>query len=255
MGTALRNPGQVIALACDSANVAEGAALVQGAANDTVKLPSAANTREKFVGISYAAGSTSANKGISVVINGVWAATASGAITRGDKVVVAAATGTVASESVTTPADATRIGIALESVADGERVAILIGTQPAGRGTVIAFTASNAITANTIVVAAGANKVKVAAGADPTKGVIGVALNSVADGETVYVCTSGVASVTDSGAGVTYADHIASAGSSGLGKTAAPAAGTNDMVVGVALSTTSALGSIPVMVNPYVLQG
>ena len=255
MGTALRNPGQVIALACDSANVAEGAALFQGAANDSVKLPSGANTREKFVGLAYAAGSSSANKGISVILNGVSAATASGAITRGDKVVVAAATGTVASESVTTPADATRIGIALESVADGERVAILIGTQPSGRGNVLAFVASNAIVANTIVVAAGANKVKVAAGADPTHGVIGVALNAAADGETVYVCVQGVANVTDSGSGVTYADAIAVAGSTGLGKTAAPSTGTNSMVVGTALSTTAASGAIPVMVNPYVLQG
>lgn len=255
MGTALRNPGQVIGLLCDSANVAEGAALFQGASNDTVKLPSAANSREKFIGIAYAAGSTSANKPVSVIINGVFAATASGAITRGDKVVIAAATGTVSSEALTTPPDATRIGIALESVADGERVAILIGTQPGGRGTVIAFVASGAITANTIVVAAGTSKAKVAAGADPTKGVLGVALNSVADGETVYVCTNGVASVTDSGAGVTFADHIAAAGATGLGKTAAPATGANDMVVGVALATTAASGSIPVMVNPYLMQG
>lgn len=255
MGTALRNPGQVIALACDSASVAEGAALFVGASNDTVKLPSGANTREKFVGLAYAAGSTSANKGISIVTNGVFAATASGAITRGDKLVVAAAAGTVASESLTTPADATRIGIAMESVADGERVAVLIGAQPAGRGTVIAFIANGAILANSIVVASTATKVVAPAGADRTKGVVGVALNLCADGDTCYVCVSGYAYVVDSGAGVSVGDHIAIAGSTGLGKTAAPSTGTNDMVVGCALATTAASGNIPVVVNPYVLQG
>ena len=65
----------------------------------------------------------------------------------------------------------------------------------------------------------------------------------------------GVANVTDSGSGVTFADHVASAGATGLGKTAAPSTGVNSMVVGVALATTSASAAIPVQVNPYVLQG
>lgn len=255
MGTALRNPGQVIGLLCDSANVSEGAALVRGAANDSVKLPGAANSRETFVGIAYQAGATSANKSISVILNGIFAATASGAITRGDKVVMAATTGTVSAESLTTPPDAVRVGVALESVVDGERVAILIGVQPAGRGAVVPFVASGAINAKTIVVAAGVSKAKAPAGADPTKGVLGVALNTVADGETVYVVTHGVALVTDSGAGVTFADHIAIAGTSGLGKTAAPSTGVNDMVAGVALANASASADITVFVNPYVLQG
>lgn len=255
MGTALRNPGQTISLLCDSASVAEGAALFQGAANDSVKLPGAANSREKFIGLAYAAGSSSVNGSISVILNGVWAATASGAITRGDKVVVAAATGTVSAEALTTPPDATRIGIALESVADGERVSILIGTQPSGRGVVQAFVADGAIVASTIVVAAGASKAKVAAGADPTEGVLGVALNSVADGAVVYVCTNGIATVTDSGSGVTFGDNIAVAGATGLGKTAAPAGGTNSMCVGTALATASASAAITVAVNPFMFQG
>jgi len=255
MGTSLRNPGQIVALLCDSASVLEGAALVRGAANDSVKLPTGANSRETFVGFALQAGSTSANKGLSVILNGVFPGIASGSITRGDKVVIAGATGTVASESLTTPPDAVRVGIALESVLTGERVAILIGVQPAGRGVVTAYVADGAITANTIVVAAGASKAKVAAGADPTKGVLGIALNTVADTETVYVCSQGVANLTDSGAGVTFADNIAVAGSTGLGKTAAPGAGTNSMCVGTALATTAASGTIPVAVNPFVFQG
>lgn len=255
MGTSLRNPGQVVALLCDSAAVLEGAVLVRGAANDSVKLPGAANSRESFVGIAYQAGNASANKSISVIINGVWAGIAAGTIARGDKLVVGGATGTVVAESLTTPPDAVRVGIALESVSSGERVAFLIGVQPAGRGTVTAYTADGGITANTIAVAAGASKAKVAAGADPTKGVLGIALNTVLDGETVYVCSGGVANLTDSGSGVTFADNIAVAGSTGLGKTAAPSTGVNSMCVGTALATTSASGSIPVAVNIFMLQG
>ena len=52
MGTAFRNPGQVVSMLCDSANVAAGAVLVQGASNDTCALPSAANTRAKVIGIA-----------------------------------------------------------------------------------------------------------------------------------------------------------------------------------------------------------
>lgn len=255
MGTSLRNPGQVVALLCDNAGVNEGSALMRGAANDSVKLPGAANSRESFVGIAYQNGNAAAGKSISVVVNGVWPAFASSAITRGDKVVIAGAAGSVASESLTTPPDAVRIGIALESVLSGERVAILIGTQPGGRGVVSAYVASGAITANTIVVAAGANAAKVAAGADPVKGVLGIALNSCLDTETVYVCSQGVANLTDSGAGVTFGDNVAVAGATGLGKTAAPAPGTNSMCVGTALATTLAAGLIPVAVNPFVFQG
>jgi uncharacterized Zn-binding protein involved in type VI secretion len=94
MGTAFRNPGQVVSMLCDSASVAAGAVLVQGASNDTCALPSAASTRAKVVGIAYQAGSSSANSAISIVVNGVWAAVAGGTITRGDVLVVGGTTGT-----------------------------------------------------------------------------------------------------------------------------------------------------------------
>lgn len=255
MGTAFRNPGQMIALACDDANVLEGAAIFQGAANDTCALPAAANTREKFLGLAYEAGSSSANQPLTIIINGVGAAIAAGTITRGDKLVVGAATGTLAAESLTTPADATRVGFALESCLDGERFAVLIGEAAAGRGIVIPFTASGAITANRAVVAAGTNLVSAPGGADPVEGAIGVALNTVTDGQTVYVCTHGVSTVTDSGAGVTAGDNLAIAGVTGTAKTAAPSAGANTMCLGTALSTTAAGQPIPVMVNVFMLQG
>ena len=255
MSTAARFPMEALyTLACDSANVLEGAVLVQGASNDTCKLPSAASSREALLGLAYSAGSTSTGGPMTIVgLGAVWPAIAAGTITRGDRVVIGGATGTVVSESLTTPVDATRVGRALESAASGERVAVLIGNAPAFSGTVLKMTASGAITANTIVKAG--NGVAVAsASASPTAALLGVALNTVADGGTVYVVTSGSAVVTDSGSGVTANDFITS-NASALGLTAAPAGGTNCAIIGIALTTTAASGSITVSVTPSRIQG
>lgn len=255
MGTALRNPGQLLSMLCDSASVVAGAVLVQGASNDTCALPSAANTRAKVIGIAYQAGSTSANSSISIVVNGVWAAVAAGTITRGDVLVVGGATGTVISASISTPADAAVVGLALESAVSGESVAVLLGERPMGNGTVMVFTANGAITANRIVVASTGAKVAMPGGADPTSGVVGVALAAAADGAPVYVMTHGYTTVTDSGSGVTAGANLAVAGTSGVAKTAAPAGGTNTFCVGTALTTTAASGAIPVLVRPFSFQG
>lgn len=252
----MRNPGQIVGFLCDSASVLEGAVLVQGASNDTVALPSAANSTEKFIGLAYQDGSATANEAVSVVLNGIFAARAAGTITRGDRLVIAGATGTVQAASLTTPANATVIGIALGSAVNGERVAVLIGAVAQSLANFRAFTASGSITANTIVVAAAAGAASAPGGADPTEGVLGVALNTVTNGQTVYVALAGsIANVTDSGAGVTYGDNIAVAGVGGTGKTAAPSAGTNSMCIGTALATTTASGSIPVLVQPFMFQG
>lgn len=254
MGTALRNPGHVLSLLCDSASVLEGAVLVQGASNDTCALPSAANTRSRVLGLAYVAGSSSANGPMSLVTNGVWPGIAGGSITRGDVLVVAGTTGTVQSASLSTPVDASVVGVAMESVSSGERVAILIGARQRFSGVVLPMTASGAITANTIVIA-GNGVAAAPGGANPTAPILGVALNTVADGATVYVCVSGYATVTDSGSGVTANARITAAGTSGLGSTAAPAGGTNCAIVGIALATTAASGSIPVFVAPSTVQG
>jgi hypothetical protein len=84
---------------------------------------------------------------------------------------------------------------------------------------------------------------------------VGVAAHAAADGETVYVIVSGYATVTDSGSGVSAGDNLAVAGTTGTAKNAAPSAGVNSMVVGTCLTTTSASGSIPVLVNPFLMQG
>lgn len=256
MGTSTRFPMESLwTLACESASVAEGAVLVQGSVKDTAKLPSAANSREPMLGLCYEAFNSAAGSPVTIVAPGaVWPAIAAGAITLGDRVVIGGATGTVVAESGTTPVDATRVGIALENVSSGERVAVLIGSVPSFSGTVTKFTASGAIAANRIVIA-GNGTATYPGGASPTGALLGVALNSVANGETVYVVTSGKAYVTDSGSGVTANDFITAGGATGLGLTAAPAGGTNCGVVGIALATTTASGSIPVMVSPSRIQG
>ena len=68
--------------------------------------------------------------------------------------------------------------------------------------------------------------------------------NTATIGNTCYIVTSGSCVVTcGSGAGVTANDRITASGAGGLGLTAAPGAGTNCAVVGVALTTTLAHGS------------
>ena len=173
----------------------------------------------------------------------------------GNHVVVGGATGTVVSESLTTPANATRVGIALESVTTGARVAILIGNVPSFSGTVLKMVAGvGGTTANCLVIAGNGTAV-LPGGGSPTAAILGVALNTALAGETVYVVTSGTAVVVDSGSGVNANDFITAAGTNGKGLTAAPAGGTNCSVVGIALTTTAANGNITVAVSPSRIQG
>lgn len=254
MGIALRNPGHVLPMLCDSASVLEGAVLVQGASNDTCALPSAANTRAQILGLAYVSGNSTANGAMSVVTGGAWAGIAGDTITRGDLLVVGGATGIVISASLATPADASIVGVALESALVGERVAVLIGAKQRFSGVVLPFTASGAITANTGCIA-GNGVASAPGGASPTAPLLGVALNTVTDGQTVYVCVSGVAYVTDSGSGVSATARVTVSGTGGLGLAAAPAGGTNCAILGIALATTAASGSIPVLVAPSTYQG
>ena len=55
--------------------------------------------------------------------------------------------------------------------------------------------------------------------------------------------------------GFAAGNNLAVAGTTGTGKTAAPSTGVNSMCVGTVLTTTSASGSIPVLVRPFMLQG
>lgn len=244
-------------LACDSATVLEGAVLVQGASDDTCALPTGASSSQPLLGLAVYAGSAGAGQQMTIAAPGsVWPGIAAGTIARGDRLVIGGATGTVVSASLTTPANATVVGVALESAISGSRVAILVGSIPAFSGTVLKMVAGvGGTAANAIVMAANGTAV-LPGGASPTAAVIGVALNTAIAGADVYVVTSGSCVLTcGSGAGVTANDYITASGAGGLGLTAAPAGGTNCAVVGVALTTTAANGAITVLVAPSRIQG
>lgn len=258
MSTAARFPMEALyTLACDSANVLEGAVLVQGASNDTCALPTAASSSAPILGLAYVAGLTSTGGQMTIVAPGaVWPAIAAGTITRGDVVVIGGATGTVVSATLATPPNATRVGVAMESAISGSRVAVLIGSTESFSGTVLKMVAGvGGTTANAIVIAA-ADTAVLPGGASPTTAILGVALNTAAAGVTVYVVTSGSCVLTcGSGAGVTANDYITASGAGGLGLTAAPGGGTNCAVVGIALNTVAANGAITVSVCPSRIQG
>lgn len=244
-----------VPMLCDSANVLEGAALVMGAADNSVALPSASEVGG-FMGLALFDGSTSVNGSIYVITSGFYPAVASGTITRGDLLCIAGTTGTVK----TTVSGAEVIGRAVESATNGQRVNMRIMpgvASSAATSLVKAFVAgTGGVTANRIVVqdTTTNGQVVLPAAADPASGVIGVALNTALAAATAYVTVMGPASVVASGA-VTRGDLLAVAATTGTAKTAAPSAGVNTMIVGYALSSISTTATGNAFVNPSVLQG
>lgn len=116
-----------------------------------------------------------------------------------------------------------------------------------------AFTAGAAINPARIVRFSAADTVIQAAAA--TESMFGVNSDlSVANGERCEVVTDGIAFV-EAGAAVTIGALI-TADASGRGVAAAPAAGVNNRVIGVALDAASAAGDfIRVLLSPGSVQG
>lgn len=258
MGTALRQPNQILPLVCESASVLDGAVLVMGSADDKVALPAGADTTLPVIGLAHVPPSSTSGVTLDVVVSGVYAGIASAAITRGALVTVAGTTGKVKALGLTSGAGATIVGMAMESVsADGDRVAILLLPQ-ARPSVVMPFTAgTGGTTANAIVVVGSASgQVVLPGGADPTKGVIGIALTTVLATEAAKVIVSGPALLV-AGSNISIGENVAVHGVTGYGKNAAPSAGTNSMCVGTALEAITAAGSVPglVLVNPFMFQG
>ena len=257
MGIALRNPDFLLGLSSDSATVADGAVMVVSPTNNSAcALPTAANTRARVLGLCRLGYDGTKQGSIELATSGVYPCIALGAIARGDAVVVGNASGHVQAYSVSTPPDASVVGVAMEAAASTERVAVLLLRDALRNGSVTAFVADGAITTSTIVVTSATtdNRVRAPAGADPTSGVVGAALNTVTDGQTVYVVTHGPASVTMA-SNVTRGDFVAVNGTTGQGKTAALGAGVNTHVVGVALASASGGAAGLVMVAPNRIQG
>ena len=116
-----------------------------------------------------------------------------------------------------------------------------------------AFTAGGAINPYRIVRLSAADTVVQAAAA--TEGIFGVNSDlTIVSGERVEVMTDGIAFV-EAGAAVTISALI-TADASGRGVTAAPGAGVNNRVIGVALDAASAAGDvIRVLLSPGSVQG
>lgn len=116
-----------------------------------------------------------------------------------------------------------------------------------------AYTAGGAINANSIV-KYGAGDYAVLQSAAATDKSIGVATEvTTVSGDRIDVVLIGIADVKLGGT-VTRGDRITS-DASGNGVTAAPAAGTNNFVVGIAITSGVSGDIIPVFVKAQTVQG
>jgi hypothetical protein len=126
-------------------------------------------------------------------------------------------------------------------------------------GIVKSFLGSGAISAN-LIVKFGADDNTVSPAAAATDLLLGitneialVALD-VTNGNTVDVTLSGVEQLKLGAAAVVRGQKLTS-NASGQGITAAPAAGSNVQVIGIALKSGNAGDVIPVLIMPSVMQG
>lgn len=127
MALSLRNPGPAYPFESES-TLTDGLVVVQGAADNKVKLPGGADPASALGVVKREDGSSAASGDTVDIINsGIYPLVASAAITRGDKLAVAGASGKVKTAAPAAGANTFVLGIALESAAaDGERVAALL---------------------------------------------------------------------------------------------------------------------------------
>lgn len=255
MGLSMRAPGQGIVTLTAEATITDGNVVLQGAADDKCKLPAGDATDVAVLGLAKVEGGGSVASGypVDVVLDGVWPGKASGAITRGDRVAIANSAGAVkrANYGVALPRI---VGYALESAADGERVAVLVmpGAMPGLQ--IQQMVADGAVTANTIVKAGSVDNSAATATANPTSGVLGVALNTATDTNALYVCTHGVVPITTQG-NLARGNPVTVGDAAGGAKAAAPGAGTNAAIVGTAVAAATAPAQGNVLVAPSIMQG
>ena len=115
------------------------------------------------------------------------------------------------------------------------------------------FNAGGALAANSIV-KVGANDYDVLQAAAVSDKLLGITTEvASASGERADVIVIGIADLKINGT-VARGDQLTS-DASGLGVTAAPAAGTNNRIIGTALISGVAGDIIPVLVGPSMLQG
>lgn len=253
-GTSRRAPGQGIVSFTADATITDGQVVLQGASDNSCRLPTGATDTGIVLGIAKVegGGSIAANQGVDVVLDGVQAATASGAIAKGDRVCIANSSGNVKKAGYGV-FSAGVVGYALEAAASGEKVAVLIVPNARPNLVIEAFTSDGACTANYAVKVGGANDKVAIATADPVAGLVGVALNTTADGETVYVCISGVVPVV-SVSNITRGTNV-TIGTGGAVKPSAPSTGVNAQNLGTAMSSATAPATANILVTVNMMQG
>jgi hypothetical protein len=244
------------------ATITANQVVIQGSADGSCTAPLGGD-RVKVLGVAL--NGASANGVVDVCRAGITRCVASGVITRGDRVYVANTAGAVASfdtAQATTPPGVTFVGIALESVTDGQNVAVFlaIGAALDGRAFIRTYVVgTGGCTANCIVVGGtggDAGKAVLPAGAAPTSGILGVALSTQLATESVDVVVMGVAIVKAGDASITTAGMPLTAfGAAGTAKLAAPGAGTNAALLGISLGAITNGSTGPVAVMPSIMQG
>lgn len=115
------------------------------------------------------------------------------------------------------------------------------------------YTAGADVAAN-LIVKMGADDTHVVAAAAATDGAVGISTNiNVANGQPCDVIHGGIADVKAGGA-IARGDLV-TADAAGKAVTAAPGAGVNNRIIGVALASAVANDIIPVLVFPSSIQG
>lgn len=119
------------------------------------------------------------------------------------------------------------------------------------------FLAGGTINPNTIVKIGAADQtvIQATAAADQPVGVAAIPANTTAaSGERVDVVIGGVMEIKVGAAGIARGARVAS-DANGLAVAAAPGAGTNNGIVGVALETGASGDLVAVLLSPGVMQG
>lgn len=180
-----------------------------------------------------------------------------GAVSLGDFLVPSSTSGKVTSAGRLGSAGSV-LGIAMEAAsADGDTIGMLIAPELASMlGAVRLFVADGAITSGRIVrVGSADGKVAQSAAASPVDNLVGVALNTAADGALVAVALAGSIAKVTSGAAFSRGAPLTS-DASGKAILSNPGAATNCAIIGTALGAAGAADVlVDVLVSPSIRQG
>lgn len=127
MALSRRNPGPATPFESQS-TLTDGLCVVVGSADNKCALPAGADP-VTFLGVVKREDGSSAASGdtVDLITSGIYPLVASAAISRGDKLAIAGASGKVKTSAIAAGSNTFIVGIALEAAAaDGERVAAML---------------------------------------------------------------------------------------------------------------------------------